>query len=1055
MLKKNGSNIFIHHFRRINKTVAKSNKLTREVFLIVTVLCCSMQAGFALGSVKQKPRILISTDIGGTDPDDNQSMAHLLMYSDRFEIEGLVSSPSYGDGSKEEITRMIDLFGKDLPVLQRRIYNYPGLDYLRSISKQGRRGLAPLEGHAESTEGSDWIIECARKESDQPLWVLVWGGLEDLAQALHDAPDIKNRIKVYWIGGPNKKWSVNSYLYIVRNFPDLFFIECNASYRGFISDNKKEPRYNSEYYDAFIKGAGYLGEDFINYYDGNPKMGDTPSLLYLMHGNPANPTGESWGGSFEKMKHSRRTVFHGNTTTNDTVPVYSIIELIFSGPDLGLPINTPCLTLHVDKQDWDGYYLGDGTYSVRYSPKAPASLPYTISSEIDELDGNQGVFVIDDSWPGKPSQDSYKLGDNWYTDKHDPELFEGVWQGSKTVSKWREDVLIDWGKRLDILKQIRVTEGVPKDTSYTVQGSYIKELKRFPFIKTVETTIPDGLVSFDNITYKTINDGQNIRELKVSLYRPADNHRYPAVLMIHGGGWNSGSPEMQKALAINLAKKGFVTATVEYRLIPEALYPAGEDDLNDAVAWLHENSETYRIEKEKIAVSGCSAGGQLAVLIGTKNRDRLIKAVLNIDGISTFIHPESVERAEKARDRGEIIPVDAAWLGGTYSENPRNWEAASALSWVNEHSAPVCFINSSIPRFHNGRDEHADKLDSLGIYWEIHTFEESPHTFWLFHPWHLSTVNYSADFLDKIFNETATVDLERYDLVVAQDGSGDFMTVQEAINAVPDFRKQPTRIFIRNGFYREKIVIPDTKHSLSLIGEDKYKTILSFNNFASKRSMLGDEIGTSGSASIYICPDNFQAENITFENAAGPVGQAVAVIVRSDHASFKNCRFLGFQDTLYTHKAGSKQYYQHCYIEGTVDFIFGASTAYFDECEIYCKQGGYITAASTPEDQSYGYVFYRCKIEGENQDSFYLGRPWRPHAHVVFIECELDGSIKAAGWHNWGKASNEETANFAEYNNSGEGADTTGRVAWSKRPDSDNIQKYSIEKVLGSDFINE
>lgn len=1028
-------------------------KRVTHISILLIVFFSYIQPGISKDQPAQKPRLLISTDIGGTDPDDNQSMAHLLMYSDKFEIEGLVSSPSYGKGSKEEIIRMIDLFEKDLSVLQRRIPGYPDPAYLRSICKQGRKGLAPWEGYDKPTEGSDWIITCARKSSNRPLWVLVWGGLEDLAQALHDAPDIKNKIKIYWIGGPNKKWSVNSYLYIVQNFPDLFFIESNASYRGFISDNRKEPRYNSEYYDNFIKGAGYLGEDFKNYYEGNPKMGDTPSLLYLMNGNSNDPIGESWGGSFEKMGHSYRTVFKGNTTSSDKFPVYSVIELVFKGPESEEKIGSPCFTLHVDKQDWDGYYLGNGTYSVRYAPKAPATLEYRISSGIKELDGNRGIFVVDDSWPGKQNPASYKLGKNWYTDKQDRDLFEGSWQGSKTVSKWRNEVMADWGQRLNLLKQKIMVDGIPRDTSYTVQGSYHKELKRFPFIKTVDTTIPAGVAAWHDIVYKNIDDRHSKRGLKLSVYRPDDDQPYPALLMIHGGGWNSGSPEMQKALAINLAKKGFVTATVEYRLIPEALYPAGEEDLNDAVKWLYENAETYRIERDKIAVSGCSAGGQLAALIGTKNKHHLIKAVINMDGISTFIHPESVERAQKTRDAGEIMPVDAQWLGGTYAEKPDNWRAASALSWVNERSAPVCFINSSIPRFHNGRDEHIAKLDSLGIYAEVHTFEDTPHTFWLFHPWHLSTVNYAANFLWKIFEEKADIDPREYDFVVAQDGSGDFRTLQEAIDAVPDFRKQPTRIFIRNGFYREKLVVPDTKQSLSLIGEDKFKTVISFNNFAAKKSPLGDEIGTSGSASVYVCPDHFSAENITFENAAGPVGQAVSIIVRSDRASFYNCRFLGFQDTLYTHKAGSKQYYKKCYIEGTVDFIFGSSIAYFDECEIYCKQNGYITAASTPEDQSFGYVFNKCRISGDDSSSFYLGRPWRPFAHVAFIACELSEVVKTEGWNNWGKTANEETAKFLEYQNTGPGADKSERVTWSRQLTEKEADEYKLERVLGEDFL--
>ena len=182
--------------------------------------------------IPQRPRILISTDIGGTDPDDNQSMIHYLMYNDLFDIEGLISSPSYGEGSKEEIFRMIDLYEQDYPKLKQCYPNLKSPKDLKTITKQGRKGLSPLKGYYESTEGSEWIINQARKKSDRPLWILVWGTLDDLSQALHDAPDIQFNIKVYYIGGPNKKWGVNSYSYIVKNFPNLWIIENNASYRG-------------------------------------------------------------------------------------------------------------------------------------------------------------------------------------------------------------------------------------------------------------------------------------------------------------------------------------------------------------------------------------------------------------------------------------------------------------------------------------------------------------------------------------------------------------------------------------------------------------------------------------------------------------------------------------------------------------------------------------------------------------------------------------------------------------------------------------------------------
>lgn len=402
--------------------------------------------------VPVKPRIVISTDIGGTDPDDNQSMAHFLMYSNLFNTEGLVSSPSYGNGSTQNILTMIDLYEKDLPKLQQHAKGYPAPNALRAICKQGRHGAAPYAGYGKATEGSDWIIKCAKKKSTQPLWVLVWGGLEDVAQALHDAPEIQTKIKVYWIGGPNKKWSVNGYAYIAKNFPKLWFIENNGSYNGFFSDgNADEKLKDKNYYDEYIKGTSSLGKDFKNYYGGSVKMGDTPSLLYMMDGDPNNPFKESWGGSFVKFSHSPREVFNRNTTLADTVTVYSIMELHFKGPVINIPSDSACFTMTVQarigEQKWPGYYLGNGEYAIKYSPKQTETLSYQISSKIPGFTEQKGQFVVNNIWPGKQGNYDYPLGANWYTDRPDADLFYGIQQGARTVSKWRTDILMDWAKR--------------------------------------------------------------------------------------------------------------------------------------------------------------------------------------------------------------------------------------------------------------------------------------------------------------------------------------------------------------------------------------------------------------------------------------------------------------------------------------------------------------------------------------------------------------------------------------------------------------------------------
>ena len=281
-------------------------------FLFISILLITKS--LSKEEVPRRPRALISTDIGGTDPDDNQSMIHLLMYSDLFDLEGLVSSPSFGDGSKEEILRMIDLYEEDYSKLKKCYSNLMSPKELRSLCKQGSKGLSPYKGYSESTEGSEWIITQARKKSDRPLWILVWGTLEDLAQSLHDAPDIEKNIRVYYIGGPNKKWGVNSYAFIVENFPNLWIIENDATYRGFIYNPKidKDEKYGKGFYDYAMKGNGAMGDDFINYYEGLVKMGDTPSLLYMMDGDPNNPSKESWGGSFEHMKYSSRRIIDLN-----------------------------------------------------------------------------------------------------------------------------------------------------------------------------------------------------------------------------------------------------------------------------------------------------------------------------------------------------------------------------------------------------------------------------------------------------------------------------------------------------------------------------------------------------------------------------------------------------------------------------------------------------------------------------------------------------------------------------------------------------------------------
>lgn len=299
---------------------------------------------------------------------------------------------------------------------------------------------------------------------------------------------------------------------------------------------------------------------------------------------------------------------------------------------------------------------------------------------------------------------------------------------------------------------------------------------------------------------------------------------------------------------------------------------------------------------------------------------------------------------------------------------------------------------------------------------------------------------------------------DRDTIVVAKDGSGEYTSIQKAFDAVTESKSSVLIILIKPGVYKERLRLKPSKKRVELVGEDANKTILTYDNFASKiNPETGSNYGTTGSSSFFVEADYVTAENLTFANSAGPVGQAVAVNITGNRVAFKNCRFLGFQDTLYTKgpqddkSKESLQYYENCYIEGTVDFIFGAATALFVNCELHSKEsGGYVTAASTPEHKKYGYLFIDCKLTGENPPaSVALGRPWRPYAQVVYINCEMDAHIIPEGWNNWGKEENESTVFYAEYNSKGKGANQHKRVKWAKTLSEEEAKLYTKEQVLG------
>jgi len=289
----------------------------------------------------------------------------------------------------------------------------------------------------------------------------------------------------------------------------------------------------------------------------------------------------------------------------------------------------------------------------------------------------------------------------------------------------------------------------------------------------------------------------------------------------------------------------------------------------------------------------------------------------------------------------------------------------------------------------------------------------------------------------------------QYEMVVALDGSGDYTSIQAAIDATKAFPDKRIKIYLKNGIYREKVRVPSWNTRLSLVGEDTEKTIISWNDHFKKIDRGRNS--TFYTSTLLVEADDFYAENLTIENTAGPVGQAVALHVEGNRCVFINCRILGNQDTLYTSGENSKQYFKNCTIEGTTDFIFGSATAVFDQCTIVSLKDSYITAASTDKGKEFGLVFMNCKLQAaKGVTKVYLGRPWRPYAKTVFLNCEMGEHIVPEGWKTWSNTEDLKTSFYAEYANSGPGAASAKRVAWSEQLSSSEAGAYTIGNILGN-----
>ncbi len=312
---------------------------------------------------------------------------------------------------------------------------------------------------------------------------------------------------------------------------------------------------------------------------------------------------------------------------------------------------------------------------------------------------------------------------------------------------------------------------IPRDTSFTLYSTAKKVLRKHSEATVFRPAIPQDIRVHRDMVYSTLSrTPYGKRELHADVFRPDNDSIYPALIMIHGGGWNSGDKSLQEPMAVQIARRGYVTVPIEYRLIPEALYPAALHDVKAAIRWARANAGKLGIDADRIAVAGCSAGAQLATLAGVTNGSKRhegkggysgvssdVMAVINIDGIATFVSPANIADTRSRFETKHELPVNAKWLGGLYDDASENWHEASPLEWVSRRSAPICFINSELPRYSDGRDELVARYDSLGIYSERHRTGAPIHPFWFFNPWAETTTDYVAAFLDRVLKRAETV----------------------------------------------------------------------------------------------------------------------------------------------------------------------------------------------------------------------------------------------------------------------------------------------------------
>jgi len=425
--------------------------------LLRAIACLALvMAGRPAAADGPRPRVIVSTDAGGTDYDDLQSLVHLFLHADEVEIEGMVSSP-YGPGRARHIHDVIDVYARDIASLRRRSPDYPEPEALRRVTVQGATESAGPAGFGESTEGSRWIVECGRRPDPRPLWVLVWGGIDDLAQAVHDDPAIVPKLRVYFIGGPNKKWSPTAYDYLVCEHPGLWMIEANSTYRGwFVGGDQSGPWGNDSFVAEWVAGRGALGDYFATgiAFGGETrsrlKMGDTPSLAHLLHGRPDDPSHGSWGGAFVRAWDRERIVWRRLPTAADVVETFRVVELVL---DSTTAASSPTASLDLDGQPCPGTRDPSGAWHFWFCPKESKEWRFSIASDDRAIDGVTGAFRSEPPPPDRGRQPSARHP-HWWTDDPDPAVAEGPHQGAKTVSRFRREFLGEFADRLRELSEL-------------------------------------------------------------------------------------------------------------------------------------------------------------------------------------------------------------------------------------------------------------------------------------------------------------------------------------------------------------------------------------------------------------------------------------------------------------------------------------------------------------------------------------------------------------------------------------------------------------------------